>query len=54
MSKSAADGFSGWSGSDDEESQDSQKKKWSGGNVSSNLLPLLIANCSVWLLILLE
>lgn len=54
VSKSSADGFSGWSGSNDEESQDSQKKKWSGGNGSSNLLPLLIANFSIWLLTLVE
>lgn len=37
---SRVDGFSGWSGSDGgEESLDSQRKKWFGGDGSLELLP---------------
>lgn len=42
VSKSAADGFSGWSGSNDEESQDSQQKKWSGGLVGAGVAGVIL------------
>lgn len=48
---SAADGFSGWSSTDGgEESADSERKKWLGGNVGFELKKFINLFLVVWLL----